>query len=300
MNPDDTSENARIFDYGDLFREVADALQDAGLPEEAFRFYFPIQQTTEYADLSYFMAIAKCCLQLDRLEDAETYYLTVAENDTRHMECRVRLATLYEGFGMNDEALKYVNEALLIGRQEGRNRRSKRDDNRLEQLAIEFQKPPRPIGSPETDALTTRDGPTNNRTRPQVGQSTRTDDIKFLYDKMKELHPFVKEGDPNATEDWLDIADALLRDFRTNRIFYPMARTMEFQGYTGETNRKGKGKGRTLLDEAQEIAARLQKAMGMSVSFFPIGFDLHLCNRRRYCRGEPLGYDPNRLPWHSF
>ena len=214
------------------------------------------------------MAIANCCLQLDRLEEAETYYLTVAENDLRHMECRVRLATLYEGFGMNDESLRYVNEALLIGRQEGRNRRSKRDDNRLEQLALEFQRPPRPVGSPETEALTGRTGPTGSRTRPQVGQSTRTDDIQFLYDKMRELHPFVKEGDSNATEDWLDIADCLLRDFRTNRIFYPMARTMEFQGYTGDTNRKGKGKGRTLLDEAQEIAARLQKAMGMSIKKF--------------------------------
>jgi general transcription factor 3C polypeptide 3 (transcription factor C subunit 4) len=89
----------------------------------------------------------------------------------------------------------------------------------------------------------------------------RTDDIRFLFDKLKELHPFIKEGDSDVVEDWLDIADALLRDFRTNRIFYPMARTMEFQGYTGDSQRKGK-KGRTLLDEAQEIAVRLQKAMG--------------------------------------
>lgn len=201
-------------------------------------------------------------MQLDRLEDAETYYLTVADNDPRDMQCRVRLATLYEGFGMNDEALKFINEALLIGRQEGRTRRRKRHDNRLEQLAIEFQRAPLPSGSPLTETLTTRAGPTGGRSRPEPGQGTRTDDIQFLHDKLKELHPFIKEGDPDVVEDWLDIADALLRDFRTNRIFYPMARTMEFQGYTGDTHRKGKPKGRTLLDEAQEIAARLQKAMG--------------------------------------
>lgn len=265
LNPEDSSEDARIFDYGDLFREVADTLQTVGLFAEALRFYSPIQQTAEYADLGYFMAIANCCMMLDKLEDAESYYLTVAENDSRHMECRVRLATLYEGFGMNDEALKYINEALLIGRQEGRSRRRRRDDNRLEQLAIEFQKAPRPMGSPETEALTTRAGSTINRDRPQMEQSTRTDDIQFLFGKLKELHAFLKTGDANVVEDWLDIADALLRDFRTNRIFYPMARTMEFQGYTGDSHRKGKPKGRTLLDEAQEIAIRLQKAMGDGV-----------------------------------
>jgi general transcription factor 3C polypeptide 3 (transcription factor C subunit 4) len=173
------------------------------------------------------------------------------------MECRVRLATLYEGdFGMNDEALKYINEALLIGRQEGRARRRKRDDNRLEQLAIEFQKAPRsPLTGPEQ---------TGNGDRSQIAQR-RTDDIRFLFDKLKDLHPFIKEGNSDVIEDWLDIADALLRDFRTNRIFYPMARTMEFQGYTGDSQRKGK-KARTLLDEAQEIAVRLQKAMGKNHS----------------------------------
>lgn len=239
LNPDDSSENARIFDYGDLFREVADALLDVGLPNEAFRFYSPIQQTAEYADLSYFMAMANCCVQLDKLEDAEAYYLTVAENDTRHMECRVRLATLYEGYEMNEEALKYINEALLIGRQEGRSRKRRRDDNRLEQLAIEFQRLPQITGSSPNEALAARLEPTSAQDRPETEQGTRTDDIQFLHEKLKELHPFIKGGDPNVVEDWLDIADALLRDFRTNRIFYPMARTMEFQGYIGDSHSKG-------------------------------------------------------------
>jgi len=265
LNPDDTSEGARIFDYGDLFREVADALKDIGLLDEALRFYTPIQETAEYADIGFFMAIADCCIQLGKVEDAETYYLTVAEHDPKNMESRVELAKLYESLEMSEQALKFVNEAVLIGRQETRSRR-RRKDNRLEQLADEFRTgtvPLRPIAPKPTDGLATWTATTTGRRRSLTEEGSRTENIQFLYGKMQQLEPLLKEGDPEAIEDWLDIADALLRDFRSNRIFYPMARTMEFQGYLSEAQRKsGKSKGITMMNEMQEMAGRLQRSMG--------------------------------------
>lgn len=267
LNPDDSSDGARIFDYGDLFREVADALKDFGLLNEALRFYSPIQQTTEYADIGFFMAMADCCLQLEKPEDAESCYLTVAEHDSRNMESRVQLAKLYESLGMGEQAFRYVNEAVLIGRQENRIRR-RRKDTRLEQLAIEFKaaetglEPLRPLAPKETAGFTTT-GTTMGRRRPQpleIEEATRAEDIQFLYTKMQELEPRVKEGVYEAIEDWLDIADALLRDFRSNRVFYPMARTMMFEGYSSQ-RKKSKGKTDTLMHEAQKITGRLQKNM---------------------------------------
>ncbi|KAJ5688676.1 hypothetical protein N7462_003068 [Penicillium macrosclerotiorum] len=265
LNPEDTSENGRIFHYGDLFREVADALKDVGLLEEALRFYSPIQQTAEYADISFFMAMADCCSQLGRLEDAEGCYLTVAEHEPGHLESRVQLAKLYESLGMSDQAFKYVNEAVLIGRQDTRTRR-RRKDNRLEQLAIEFQgadtQPLRPIAPKPAGALTLGSVATLDKGRGFAGESSRLEDIQFLYRKMRELELKVKEGDNGAVEDWLDIADALLRDFRSNRVFYPMARTMEFQGYSSDAQRKaGKTKNSAFLNEMQEMAGRLQQSM---------------------------------------
>lgn len=267
LNPDDSSEGARIFDYGDLFREVADALKEFGLLNEALRFYSPIQQTTEHADIGFFMAMADCCLQLEKLEDAESCYLTVAEYDSRNMESRVQLAKLYESLGMSDQAFKYVNEAVLIGRQENRIRR-RRKDTRLEQLAMEFQttetgvEPLRPLAPKETAGFTTA-GPTAGRKRAQpfeVEEATRAKDIQFLYTKMQHLEPGVTEGVYEAVEDWLDIADALLRDFRSNRVFYPMTRTMMFEGYSSQ-RKKGKGKTDALMHEVQKITGRLQKTM---------------------------------------
>ncbi|KAJ5106297.1 hypothetical protein N7456_002972 [Penicillium angulare] len=260
LNPDDSSEQARVFDYGDLFREVADALKDYGLPEEAYRFYHPIQNTSEYADVGYFIAMADCCMQLEKHDDAEGYYLTVAEHDSKNMESRVGLAKLYESLNMSDEAMKFANEAVLLGRQEGGKRRRK--DTRLEQLADEFRKGDnlkslRPIAPKPTAGFTFRDASNLNQgdTGPSE-ESMRAENAQFLYGKLQQLEPFVKEGDSESIEDWLDIADALLRDFRSNKVFYPMARTMEFQGYSRKDK---KGKERTLLDEAQAMAGRLLK-----------------------------------------
>lgn len=273
LNPEDISEGARIFDYGDLFREVADALKEIGLLNEALRFYSPIQETTEHADIGFYMAMADCYVQLEQFQDAESCYLTVAEHDSRNMESRVQLAKLYESLGMSEKALRYVNEAVLIGRQENRIRR-RRKDARLEQLAIDFKAADsgtealRPLAPKEPETFTQMTGPRTTRGRAQpyeVEEASRTEDVQFLYMKMQQLEPRVKEGVEEAVEDWLDIADALLRDFRSNRVFYPIARAIEFQGYSSNAKRKaGKGKTDTLMDEAQKITGRLQKIMSKS------------------------------------
>ncbi|KAF7712462.1 Uncharacterized protein PECH_004325 [Penicillium ucsense] len=257
LNPDDISEGARIYDYGDLFREVADALKERGLFEEALRFYAPIQQTSGYADVGFFLAMADCCMQLGKIEDAESCYLTVADHDSSNIESRAQLAKLYDSLGMPDQAYKYVNEAVLLSRQETRTRR-RRKDARLEQLAAEFRRSdpaalrplaPKPMAQAETEPST---GP---------GRGSRSDDIKFLYAMLQQLEPKVRAGNLDAIEDWLDIADALVREFRSNRIFYPMARTTEFSGYASQASRRNNGsKENAFLDEMEEIAGRLQKS----------------------------------------
>lgn len=211
-------------------------------------------------------------MHLGQLEDAENCYLTVAEHDSRNVESRVQLAKLYENIGMTEQAFKYVNEAVLLGRQEtGRQRRRK--DTRLEQLAREFRTaeispelPAKPITAVplmETPGTVQTAAPTTRRGEELEVEGQRTELIQFLYSKMQQLQPRVNEGDINATEDWLDIADALLRDFRSNRVFYPLQRNMVFLGYSREAQRRaGKTKNKTLMDEMHEMAGRLQESLG--------------------------------------
>lgn len=276
LNPEDNAEGARLYDYGDLFREVADALKEVTLFEEALRFYTPLQHTGEYADVSFFMAMGDCYMRLGNLEDAENCYITVAEHDTRNVDSRAQLAKLYESIGMTEQALKYVNETVLLERQEMRSNR-RRKDTRLEQLAKEFkaaemapEEAPVPKEyeeeTPEAEgvAATLTAAPISRKQDEEEVEGDRTEHVQYLYSKMQVFHPLVKEGNLEATEDWLDIADALLREFRSNRVFYPLQRQV-FMGYSREAQKKaGKSQSRTLMDEMAEMAGRLQESLGKS------------------------------------
>lgn len=242
--------------------------------EDALRYYIPIQQTGEYADVSFFMSIGDCYMRLNRLEDAENCYLTVTEHDARNVESRVQLAKLYESIGMTEHAFKYVNEAVLLERQETRRgRRGK--DTRLDHLAREFRSAelaPEAARFPAiaqhlddvpAATLTTGAAAGLDRHRAQETESERTENVQFLHSKMLQLQPKIKEDNVEAIEDWLDIADALLHDFRSNRIFYPVQRSVVFLGYSREAQKSaGRYKSRAFMDEMREMAGRLQESLG--------------------------------------
>jgi general transcription factor 3C polypeptide 3 (transcription factor C subunit 4) len=145
----------------------------------------------------------------------------------------------------------------------------------LEQLALEFrtETDPELLGlrmavPPEhaegqAPTLTTTSVSAMRRNVQEM-EGERTELVQFLYGKLLDIQPRVKEGNAEALEDWLDIADALLREFRSNNVFYPFQRNIVFLGYSREAQRKaGKYKNRTLMDEMQEMASRLQESLGM-------------------------------------
>lgn len=220
------------------------------------RYYRPLQLTEEYADVGYFMAMGDCAFAYQNYQEAESCYLTVVEHDATNMAVRVSLAKLYEALGMHEEALKYVNQAVRLGWEE-RGRLGRRRDHRIGQLAREFQNAegaaaPKPLAP-----------------KPAKGAEADTEqpaDVQYLYTKMMELRPAMRRGDPGATEDWLDIADALLRDFRGNRVFFPLQRHTIFLGYSKDATRKAGAYGnKALMDEMSELAGRLQETMRTNV-----------------------------------
>lgn len=260
LNPDETAENSSVFDYADLYREAADAIKDAGLFAQALRFYKPLQLTEDYADVGFFLAMGDSAFACADYDLAESSYLMVVENDPSNLQSRVNLAKLYEEIGEREQALNYVNQAVLLGREAaGGHSRRRRKDRRIAQLASEFRGEihgssrnivPRQLANIQArrEAI-----PENEAERPQH--------VQYLYSKMIELRSNMRTGDVDATEDWLDIADALLHDFRSNRAFYPLQKNMMFHGYSRE-EQKSRKKG-SVMDEMQEMAGRLQEWLGM-------------------------------------
>lgn len=200
-------------------------------------------------------------MALGMLEDAEGCYLTVAEHDPNSIESRIQLAKLYESIGLTEQAFKYVSEAVILGKQKPRRRR-RRKDTRLAQLTREFklaeasgetQIPPDMLGA----------GRPATKREEAEDETQRTGNVQFLYSKLLQLRPMIHEGNLDATEDWLDIADALLRDFQSNRVFYPLQRNMLFLGYSRQAQRKaGNQRNKTLMDEMHDMANRLQESLG--------------------------------------
>lgn len=262
--------------------------------EDAIRFYRPLQQTDGYADTTFFMALGECYVACQNDEEAENCYLTVIEYDDNNIEARAKLAKIYENLGMIEPALKYVNEAVQLGRQEAIPQRKRRVGSRAARLAQEFRSaessriamaetvlpphgglvslgdgalelpsPPLSAGVTFTIPKTGRLSRTLRGETEEDSQTKASDHVQYLYSKLLELRHDMREGKADATEDWLDIADALLRDFRSNRVFFPLQRYMVFLGYSREAQRKaGRLKTRTIMDEVQEMAGRLQASLG--------------------------------------
>lgn len=59
----------------------------------------------------------------------------------------------------------------------------------------------------------------------------RTQHIQQLWTTLQQLQKPMRDGSEEAREDWLDTADEMLRDFRSNRVFYPWERHQKFEGY---------------------------------------------------------------------
>lgn len=266
---------------------MGDGLKNAGLHEHALRFLTPLQYTQEYADTGLYMSMAECYDAYGNEENAERCYLTVAEYDAANLEARARLAKFYEKMGMAELALRYVAEAMDIGRQETMPARKRRIGSRIEKLAKEFGSmevghegvEPRPIVSGEVISssedheggvpisFTASTHPNFQKDRKAAGKSMPgVQDgrhIRFLYGKLLELRPFMRANQEEATEDWLDIADAILRDFRSNRVFFPVQRRLMFSGYSREAQRKaGITRTKSLIDEVEKIAGRIQATLG--------------------------------------
>ncbi|KAL8701755.1 MAG: hypothetical protein Q9201_004736 [Fulgogasparrea decipioides] len=76
LEPDDTSLNAKIHEYPDLFREVAETLRRTGFYQEALIFYKPLQQISAFSDASYYADMAICFQVVGlQVEAAECYRL---------------------------------------------------------------------------------------------------------------------------------------------------------------------------------------------------------------------------------
>lgn len=263
LEPDDSGDDANVYEYTDLFLEVAHALNEAKEHEQALRFFEPLKFNNAYSDTNFWLGIASSSYICDKKDQALECYEAAKASDEHCGEARTQLSKLYTERGEKDKAMENAREAVLIAENSVRRterRRYERKDQRLAREAAESAlrqahklSGPRKTGKngrvgsqptlkprpSQSDGIfqpgSVREQPTRpakvKRTAAENTEAQRNESILQLYTTLTNNTTAMRQGDATARSIWMDCAQSLIDDFRTNRVFYPYERHIEFKGY---------------------------------------------------------------------
>ena len=265
LEPHKTSAGAKLWDYPDLFRDVADALHDHGYHSHALRFFEPILENGLDADPHIHHRMATCYQGLGRVDDAENAFQMVLRHDEGNVDARVQLARIYEAQGKPDRAVVYVNEVIALEAKRHREKRAKRRrtgvDPLLPEPADTFLPPTRaPRASQRRKA--SHAGPDEQQQQQQAEQA-REDAVRMQLTRVEALEEPMQSGDEGATDQWMEAAGVMIEDFRNAKIFYPMDRYIRFLGYSREARARASRPNGTAMTVLQALGERLQATLGI-------------------------------------
>ncbi|KAF7510876.1 hypothetical protein GJ744_005706 [Endocarpon pusillum] len=297
LEPEDFEAGAKVFEYSDLFREAGEALRDAKEYEEALRFLHPLRMTNAFSDTDFWLAIAASSYVCGKLGQARECYELAKASDEFCAEARTQLAKIYKDMGRRAEALRNAQEALEIGRRAiirpQRRRYERREAREAREAAERELKEGHRLAIPSLQTTTARLKPievkdaqgryrlsfvntypgrdsrleeraAKRRKMQQMSaeeaEAYHTSNVQSLFSRLQELTPAMRNGDPVARNTWLECADDLIHDFRSNKVFYPAERHMRFEGYDVDSKRR---------------AFRKQWAKGEDDSFEAASAELH-------------------------
>ncbi|KAI9825411.1 MAG: transcription factor TFIIIC subunit tfc4 [Thelocarpon impressellum] len=268
LDPENDRPGAILYDYPDLFRETADALQATDDHHEALKFYEPLQQVDDYPDAQLYLQMGASYQGLALIDRAEQCYKTIIENDQNNVEARVQLARMCERLGMSEEAFTYANEVLLLT-QRG-------DGARVGTVQGSYS---------QTDAFLPASVTSQNRITKKRARLTaeereeheiaRKELIQMQYVKLQAVRSEMRRGDDAATEKWMKAAGVLIQEFRSSKVFYPWDKYVKFLGYTAEARKRAsKSKSSEIVMDMEAMAERLQASIEESETDKSRGFDV--------------------------
>ncbi|KAJ9653980.1 transcription factor TFIIIC subunit tfc4 [Neophaeococcomyces mojaviensis] len=110
-------------------------------------------------------------------------------------------------------------------RTEGRGKRTKKGKGYKLSKPPKEPKAPKPPQSPRPFKRSKRQPPS------QEDAVRHYEDMQGLYQTLLNHQDAMRRGDETATNIWLDCADAMVKDFRTVKAFYPPERYRKFEGF---------------------------------------------------------------------
>lgn len=165
-----------------------------------------------------------CFLGEEQKDEAETHFKQAGQLDETDEDSRMHLHKLYEKQERPQEAHEVVDEVVSIKRKKSSQMVRKVTSKDKKGTAGQFRKLPkdRKTYKPSTRPLA------DERVKAQVEKAQH---LQTQYYIMKSMLGPMREGDPEATQQWMDAARDLTEDFRQLKSFYPWDKYIKFTGY---------------------------------------------------------------------
>lgn len=225
-----------MFDYPDLFREVADALRGHGLFEEALKFYEPLQHLPDGRDSSYFTSIAACYEASGLYVKAVECYQTALVHNSKNTDAQVQLAVLCRELGIPNvapvESTDAVSTRTATWQQSKKSNRSTTGGELGEASTI--KRCSLAMIAPRPSFRNSRQSATERTLREKVEER----DSFTLFTRMETLVEQARAGNADCRAQWMAAAKQLIEAFQSERVFFPYEKYMRFYGYTKEARKK--------------------------------------------------------------
>lgn len=241
LEPEDDRPEGKLFDYPDLFRDVADALCEQKRFSEALRFFEPVQQVSAHTDASYFSGMASCYRALGLCSEAEDCYREILRNDDSNLDIRIQLVKMFEDAGMPDRGFPYTTEIAKISRKEMKPRKKAKATamgppiesspdvpTASNSFGVTSMLEPPPAPKPAKKSASDR----------RIQEMEEYGDLQVLFVEMQILREKIRGSDQSIELEWMRNAKTLIEDFRKRRVFFPFDKHVKFFGYTPEARMK--------------------------------------------------------------
>ncbi|KAF2667206.1 TPR-like protein [Microthyrium microscopicum] len=237
LYPEETNEPDALHNYADLFMDAASTLKEAGLYQEALRFYEPLRVISESLKASYLFDLATCYEALHREDDVRKTILEMRQSKNT-VKGRIALAKLYKAQNRLQEMWQLILELRRGGHIE-QVREAGITTTRPEGLPLP-DKPP-PIRQP--NRAPPRPKPWKRRTLKEAKEVDKAELIKdrvvkTLHEDLQQLEESLKD-DPSIIGEWLSLASQMFAEFSGQRAISHRSRINNVRNQVNENGEDG-------------------------------------------------------------
>lgn len=210
-----------VFDYDDLFRDVADALRIYESYGHALQFYVALRRNPLVSKSAYFSSMALCYRSLGYLDELENCYMELIEENHHNYEALVQLARLYQEQSRDKDYSDMVEKLQIAGKHKLLDLEFQNEEEK-DIVAIDNERDilrNRDSGPSETLKIRNKydnlvRAPENQLSTPQRLEKAKMNDqaARATYQRLQRLKIAIDDGDAEALAQWLSAAAYLISD----------------------------------------------------------------------------------------